>query len=110
MNVDVMIANILISSGLAGTIAFLVAKLAFKQAVAEATEKTFNRVYERIDEIYKEVSELKEDFQKDLATLRSKFHREYISYEYCTSTHQAVNNTLQSLERKVDMLLERGLK
>ena len=42
--------------------------------------------------------------------MRSKFHREYISYEYCTSTHQAVNNTLQSLERKVDMLLERGLK
>ena len=105
-NIEIMLANILISSG----IAFAVAKMAFKQAVAEATEKTFNRVYERLDGIYKEMSEIKDGFQKDIATLRSKFHKDYISFEYCNTTHLAVNNTLQNMERKIDMLLERGLK
>ncbi len=86
--------NVLISGGFAATVAYLVVKLAFKQAVEDAIEKTITRMYDRIDGIYNAITDLKDNVQEN-----------YVTCKYCTMQHENDAAMHKSINAKLDILI-----
>lgn len=88
----------LLTAAISSGVAWIVAKLAFKQAVEDAIKETVSRMYASIDSIHKEISNLKHDFQND-----------YVMSRYCTMQHENVSAMNKAINAKLDILIaDRG--
>ena len=111
-----LFTSAVISSGLAGAVAFLVAKLAFRQAVTDAVEKTVARIYECIDKLSEEITELKDKtdtkiydridgIYTEILDLKDNVQENYVTCKFCTMQHENVSAMNKAINAKLDILI-----